>query len=453
MAEATTLTKNESIETSVVLSPEQIETYLELKQVIQDKLDAFIDVGMALARIRQEKLYKADFGTWPDFCASFKSLRYPEGLSSGRADQLIRAAEASVLIEDIELPPLNEAILRELQKHDKENWKEITSLAKSVSDSTGHKITAPFIAAIAQEIEVAPFSELQEMYAPYGGIQRIFPKNTTERPFMYRTVDHPEKGSDAWFKTMLDAISWHQVNNLPAGAKLPREEAETQDDPVRGAGGPAGQTLEQIDRNSKLIDEINDSDASSGLESGVEPNKKANLWTTSANDEDDPGKERDERWTPEKYWLPALDMHSRAAFDLDPATCDGATVPARCRYTKENNGLLLPWDADLLWANWPYSENREWTDKFITEYERGAIATAFILDKTDNRTYWYQTLIRAADAYCLVDHGIRHLNTDGGAQFGSTIFYYGPDPVAFAKAYQHLGFIGQTLRLATDEQF
>lgn len=455
----TIVATTETVETAKILTPEELDRYQELKRVVSSGLEAFVKVGQALTEIREKKLYKCEFNTWPNFCGSFRCEAYPEGLSAPRADQLIRATQTAEAIAGdsvTELFGVNESILRALRKFPEDQWKEIYELAVYVSRVTENKLTAPFLEAIAQEVTIAPFEELQRLFASYGGIERHIPRNFTERRFLYRNSSSEPYN---FFETVEAAIAWYNVN-LAKAEMLDRVDVETKDDAVRGVGAPAGQTLEQIERNSQEIDRIADEvepdDPGPGIELtpvGSENHHPAGIIAASAKTStDSQGRDRDERWTPPEYWEPALDLHEKDGFDLDPATCDESLVPARVKYTQQENGLIQEWHAELLWLNPPYSQNEKWTLKLQKEVEAGRVVEAYILEKTDNRTAWYQRLLGMCSAFCLVDHPIKHLNADHSSFFPSTIFYIGPHPNNFARAYKHLGFIGRELTIY-DEQF
>src|SRR5690242_14606876 len=74
------------------------------------------------------------------------------------------------------------------------------------------------------------------------------------------------------------------------------------------------------------------------------------------------------------------------SIDLDPASCEAANqvVKAKHFYTKENDGLLLPWYGNV-WLNHPFSRagNRKWIKKLCESYQ-GA-------DRSETRWGFYQS--------------------------------------------------------------
>ncbi len=81
-------------------------------------------------------------------------------------------------------------------------------------------------------------------------------------------------------------------------------------------------------------------------------------------------------------------------FDLDPcAPPGGGTVPAARYYTREDDGLLLPWTG-LVFVNPPYGRQiAAWTDKAIAEAARGAHIILLVPARVD--TSWWHRLMEA----------------------------------------------------------
>jgi hypothetical protein len=83
----------------------------------------------------------------------------------------------------------------------------------------------------------------------------------------------------------------------------------------------------------------------------------------------------------------ALDL----AFDLDPCgSLHGDHVPAKQRYTIEDDGLAHPWGGRV-WLNPPFSNPKLWVERFI-ENGNGVMVTVV------SRAYWCLNLWAVADA-------------------------------------------------------
>jgi len=104
------------------------------------------------------------------------------------------------------------------------------------------------------------------------------------------------------------------------------------------------------------------------------------------------GPETDERFTP-RWVFDALGE----TFDLDPASPVGLDtfVPARTRYTREDDGLVQPWHG-FVWLNPPFSASTPWARKFI------AHGNGIWLGPAAAAAAWFQSMLRAADRIWLM---------------------------------------------------
>ncbi len=93
----------------VELTPAEQERLADLEAVVERGLETFIEVGLALKRIRDDRLYRASHGTF----AGYLEDRW--GFTRQRGYQLIAAADVSTAVDKLGLPaPENEAQAREL---------------------------------------------------------------------------------------------------------------------------------------------------------------------------------------------------------------------------------------------------------------------------------------------------------------------------------------------------
>ena len=112
------------------LTPAQTQELEKCEQIIRKGFGTFLEVGAALARIRDEKLFLGK-------CESFDQYWKKElGISRTYAYNLIGSAEVNLQlssIEDISIKPLNEAQLRELiplkEERRVDAWKRAVELA------------------------------------------------------------------------------------------------------------------------------------------------------------------------------------------------------------------------------------------------------------------------------------------------------------------------------------
>lgn len=77
-------------------------------------------------------------------------------------------------------------------------------------------------------------------------------------------------------------------------------------------------------------------------------------------------------------------------FDLDTASSDANHLCDRY-YTKEQNGLVLPWDGKRWWDNPPYSEKEAFLRKAWEEYKAGH--EGVILLPSSQETGWFREYI------------------------------------------------------------
>ncbi|MDP9763864.1 hypothetical protein [Deinococcus enclensis] len=119
-----------------VLTPEERATLLQLEAVVRQSWQEFITVGEALSTIRDQRLYRAEYRTFGDYCEA----RW--GWSRQRAQQLIDAAHTtSALTSTIGYHPENERQARELkaaaQIVEQLEPEKVIAVAKYLQSATG----------------------------------------------------------------------------------------------------------------------------------------------------------------------------------------------------------------------------------------------------------------------------------------------------------------------------
>jgi len=81
----------------------------ECEAIIERGRDTFIEVGNALLRIREERLYRAEFGTFQEYCEA------KWGMSKTHANRLIDAAEIAENLTPTGVTPSSERAARPLK--------------------------------------------------------------------------------------------------------------------------------------------------------------------------------------------------------------------------------------------------------------------------------------------------------------------------------------------------
>jgi len=125
-----------ALEASTDLTAAEADRLVELEQAVDRGLQTFVEVGLALAEIRDGKLYRASYDTFERYCHE----RW--GFTRQRARQFIDAAAVTTVVVKAGLPaPTNEAQARELvplrkRPHELETaWRDTLIVAKAAGRS------------------------------------------------------------------------------------------------------------------------------------------------------------------------------------------------------------------------------------------------------------------------------------------------------------------------------
>lgn len=124
----------------------------ELETVIERGLQTFVDVGMALAEIQRDKLYRDGHSTFEDYCRDKWRISRP------RAYQLIESAEAVTQMStmvDKEAPLVeNERQARELSKiKDPEIRTQVWQMANDAAEAAKTAVTAKLVKQAVTTLE------------------------------------------------------------------------------------------------------------------------------------------------------------------------------------------------------------------------------------------------------------------------------------------------------------
>jgi hypothetical protein len=123
-----------------LLTKEEAAELVKLEEVIRSGWTTFLEVGKALIRVRDGKLYKDEYASFEIYCQT------KLGFSRPYAYNLIGSAEVSSQLSSIgdkEIKPVNEAQCRELISVPKEKRKE--AWKKAVVEADGKPLTAKII--------------------------------------------------------------------------------------------------------------------------------------------------------------------------------------------------------------------------------------------------------------------------------------------------------------------
>lgn len=98
--------------------------------------------------------------------------------------------------------------------------------------------------------------------------------------------------------------------------------------------------------------------------------------------------ESDEYATPPEVFLP---LHAEYRFTLDPC-CRNETAKLERHFTREEDGLLLPWKGERVFMNPPYSVVKLWVRKaFYESRDNGALVVCLVFAWTSSK--WWQDYV------------------------------------------------------------
>lgn len=139
--------------------------------------------------------------------------------------------------------------------------------------------------------------------------------------------------------------------------------------------------------------------------------------------------ENDERYTTRETLAWCMARAGVDAFDLDVAACEESHHAPRY-YTKADDGLQRPWNAERVWCNPPYSDIEPWVHKAWDELAREhADLIAMLLPAIKTEQPWWQRVVEP-----FRDH-------EGACTFATLKTHFLPGRTAFARPGS--GGIGQ----------
>lgn len=194
-----------------ILNPAAQVALVSCEQRIERGLKTFIDVGQALAEIRDSRLYKGTHDTFEDYC------RERWGFSRQRAQQFTAAAELATTMVDTGLPtPTNERQTRELAKVPEAERAEVW---REAVERTEGKPTAAAVREVAAERTQTPEPVESLLAASAGPGQAPAPATAAPGPSQepdrhLSVVPDPPAGSPATW-----TAEQHEANRLEVQRK------------------------------------------------------------------------------------------------------------------------------------------------------------------------------------------------------------------------------------------
>lgn len=150
------------------LTAHEAEALAECEAMIDRGLAMFMEVGGCLLRIRDQRLYRAEFGTFEDYC------RERWGMSGRHANRTIEAAETVTALGPMGPAPSNERVARELAPVAREDPDEARRLwAESVEQSENGQPTAAEVREVVRgERDPAPKPQ-REVLPPASWVEHL----------------------------------------------------------------------------------------------------------------------------------------------------------------------------------------------------------------------------------------------------------------------------------------
>jgi hypothetical protein len=163
---------------------EQIELE-ECEAIIERGLQTFYEVGAALLRVRELRLYRIEHSSFEAYCAE----RW--GISRPRAYQFIEAAEVrSNLSTIVDTLPMTESQARPLARLEPDQQREAWQQALQRAHELGQRLTAALVEAIVKEMHPA---------APAQPAQRADPAPPApDTAALQQQVEHWRQKAHEW---------------------------------------------------------------------------------------------------------------------------------------------------------------------------------------------------------------------------------------------------------------
>ena len=188
----------------------------EYEAVIENGLKTFVDVGEALLKIRDKKLYRFEFGTFEEYCKSRWNLKQASAYRFIDAYGVIENLKSSPIGE---LLPANESQARPLTRLEPDEQREAWKRVIEKAPPTG--ITAAIVLEAAKEIQqekrderrverIEKLIEISSNNKPLEGIGK-FPVLLCDPPWQY---DFPISDSRR-IENQYPTMSIDEICNLP----------------------------------------------------------------------------------------------------------------------------------------------------------------------------------------------------------------------------------------------
>ena len=169
---------------TTALTTTEHQKYLECNAVIEHGLQTFFDVGNALMVVRNDRLYREEYGTFEDYCQE------KWGWTRQRANQLIASADVVANLAEmttIVVKPTTESQARALTKLEPEKqrtvWKDVVETAPK------GKVTAKHVQAVVEQHKEPAKPKPEPEPEPVVAAPTEPPKQPVGAPTKFPTFD------------------------------------------------------------------------------------------------------------------------------------------------------------------------------------------------------------------------------------------------------------------------
>jgi hypothetical protein len=146
-----------------------------LEAIIEKGKQTFIEIGVALKKIRDEKLYREKWNTFEAYCEDKFEFKKSQAYRLIEASEVVTKIKASPFGDELEIKTETQA--RELAKVPEEDWQEVIDVVADSQAKTGKPATAK------------TFKEAAEKVAEKREEKPIIPKPGAEKVSPAKVID------------------------------------------------------------------------------------------------------------------------------------------------------------------------------------------------------------------------------------------------------------------------